>query len=85
MRDAAGDEAEVQRLAGMVTAFAQLPDDELGQRVRWHTLHIAQEAVLLRSQEIDRARIGLTPQPAYTNPNPTPAPRRRPPVLRRVV
>ena len=87
MRDAAGNEAEVQRLAGTVTAFARLPENELGLRTRWHVLHIAQEVTEFRSQEIDRARTGLTPRPAYTNPKPKPQPasKRPAPILRRVV
>ncbi len=85
MRDAAGNEAEVQRLAGTVTAFARLPDDELGLRTRWHVLHIAQEVTMRRSQEIDRAQTWLTPRSAYTNQNP-PKPSKRPaPTLQRVV
>ena len=86
---AAGDTEKVKKFATLVTAFPRLPDDELGLRTRWHVLHIAQEVTELRSQEIDRARTGLTPRPAYTNPNPKPKPQpasKRPaPILRRVV
>ena len=84
MRDAAGDESELQRLASTVTSFSRLPNDEIGLRTRWHVLHIAQEITLFRDQEINRIRTGMTPRPVYTNPNPT-LTTRRPPELRRVV
>lgn len=85
MRDAAGHEAEVRRLAGTVTAFARLPDDEIGNRTRWNVLRIAQEVTVRRSQEIDRALAGLTPRLACTSSKP-PTPSTRPaPTLQRVV
>ena len=81
---AAGNMEEAQRLATLVTAFPRLPDDELGLRTRWHVLHIAQEVTEIRSEEIDRARTGLTPRPAYTNPNPPKPSKRLAPILRLV-
>lgn len=69
----------------LVRFWALSANDEAQMRVRAHALSIAQDALELRRQEIERAKSGLLPRLMYINTTVKRASKRPGPTLRRVV